>query len=54
MVGNIGRNSQKSTNQDEKPIEIPSEPYVNESELIRQAHHFYNQTAGWRRIDSLN
>ena len=38
----------------EKPVEIPSEPYVNESELIQQAHHFYNQTAGWGRIDSLN
>ena len=37
-----------------KAIEIPSEPYDNESELIQQAHHFYNQTAGWGRIDSLN
>ena len=22
--------------------------------MIQQAHHFYNQTAGWGRIDSLN
>ena len=57
MVGNIGQNSQKSMSQAEKiekQVEIPSEPYVNESELIRQAHHFYNQTAGWGRINSLN
>ena len=57
MVGNIGQNSQKSMSQAEKiekQVEIPSEPYVNETELIGQAHHFYNQTAGWGRIDSLN
>src|SRR6476660_1598575 len=54
MVGDIGQNSQKSTSQDEKPVEIPSEPYVNESEMIQQAHRFYNQTTGWGRMDTLN
>jgi hypothetical protein len=53
-VGNIGQHSQKSTSQVEAPVEIPSEPYDNESELIQEAHNFYNQTAGWGRIDSLN
>lgn len=52
--GNLGQNSQDSMSQDEKPVEIPSESYVIESELIQQAHNFYNQTAGWGRIDSLN
>jgi hypothetical protein len=53
-AGNLGQNSQDSMSQDEKPVEIPSKPYVSESELIQQAHHFYNQTTGWGKIDSLN
>ena len=53
-VGNIGQHSQKSTSQVEEPVDIPSEPYGNESELIQQAHNFYNQTAGWGRVGSLN
>ena len=53
-VGNMGQHSQKSTGQVEEPVEIPSEPYASESELIQKAHNFYNQTAGWGRVDSLN
>ena len=53
-VGNIGQNSQNSTSQVEKAVEIPTKPYVNESELIQKAHHFYNQTTGWGRINTLN
>jgi hypothetical protein len=57
MFANTGQHSQKSTNRVEntkESLEIPPEPYVSESEIIQQAHHFYNQTAGWGRIDSLN
>ncbi|WP_338447797.1 hypothetical protein R4Z09_16250 [Niallia oryzisoli] len=38
----------------ENSVEIDSEPYVSQSEFIQKGHQFYNDTAGWGRIEALN
>jgi len=58
QIGNTGKGQAILTSQGEKlvekQIEIASEPFTSHSEFIQKGHQFYNDTAGWGRIEALN
>ncbi|WP_071394599.1 hypothetical protein [Bacillus tuaregi] len=57
LNGNLSKSQATITDGEDngqKPLEIASEPFVSPTEFIQKGHQFYNDTAGWGRIESLN